>query len=473
MQRLAIKKSSSKASKPQLYLESGQQGRIGVLRDLHQIQLSVPDKYFFVNKLRAKKGKNKNKGKSGFFSGFSGSGGKKVIKHDIEKAIEMVKPFYTSFQIKSGTTGIRKTSESGKMSVSAMNDFRKKIREVVAIDESDFRWNALDAIVKFIDLKNSGLVKDKQLIQQNCLRTIGQALHEDGGLSMFHSTWFLTIYRDYLSGFRMFRTGEVENINKQGGREGANILKKLQARQLEIPVYKWLVDSKHLEVRQIKKYSEDGYVKRSRHGQRGCTKQDIKKIFFEKFKTAGADTAKTAGINEVNIVMAYAMLFARIPMLYEVVEFIKSAIPNISTETKLHRQKITIAQKTSLLDIASALYEDDRSEGGNKLYQLASSIYKSCINVISENRLTSVPLQSSIHTHPLMKQAALLIVYRKIFTRKKDLYSEMIKRSLEFLKPVKQCSNSADQSLVKIAGFADIYEQKLQAIESQINSTGF
>ncbi|MCP4749888.1 MAG: hypothetical protein GY866_03255 [Proteobacteria bacterium] len=143
----------------------------------------------------------------------------------------------------------------------------------------------MEAIVKFIDLKNSGIVKDKQLIQQECLRRIGEALHEDGGLSMFHATWFITVYRDYLTGFRMFRTGEVE----------------------------------------------------------------------------------------------------------------------------------------------------------------------------------------SIYAHPLMKQAVFLIVHRKILRRKKELYSEMIKRSIELLKPVKQCAKSTDQTMIRMAGYAEICERKLESIENEMS----
>ncbi len=450
-------------------IENSQRGSVGVLRNLRQIQLSVPDKLFFINKYRNKRAARKKKEKSGFLSGLSRRSEKKGPKRDIEKAIEKVKQFHNTFQAMNRTAGVKKTLESGQMSVSAMNDFRKEIKDAATGHNTNFRWIALEAIVKFIDLKNSGIVKDKLLIQQDCLRKIGEALHEDGGLSMFHTTWFLTIYRDYLSGFKMFRTGEVESINRDGGKEAQKILKKLQRKQYELPVYLKMVDEKSIDAKLLLNYSKDNHVKMSKHGQRGCTRQDIKKLFHDTFKETDSTQSRVGRVNEVNIIMSYAMLFARIPMLYEVVEFIKYAIPNISTETKLYKHKISIAQKITLLDIASALYGPDTSDEGNKkFFQLANSIHRYCIDVISENRLNTVRLTSSIYTFPIMKQAALLITYRKIFRNKKSLYIDMLDQSMKLLESVKLCVKSGDQTLIKIAGYAHAYEQKLETLKYEI-----
>jgi len=458
-----------KKQHPQLYIESGSRGTVGVLRDLRQIQLSVPDKYFFVNKYRKKESAGKKKDGKGLFSRISKGSVEKSPKLDINQAVEQVKSFHNSFQVKSG--GVQKTSEAGVMNVSAMNAFRKEIKDAASVTDADVRWIALDAIVTFIDLKNSGLGKEKRLIQQDCLRKIGEALHRDGGLSMFNTTWFLTIYKDYLSGFKMFRTGELENINRQGDQEAKNILKKLQRKQFEIPVYMQLVDSKQPDIKLLLKYSKFGSVKNSKHGQRGCTSQDIKRIFTDQFKVAEGEPAKTGGFSEVNIIMSYVMFLARIPMMYEVVETIKSAIPKISIETKLYQQKITITQKSVLLDLASALYQGDKAkESSRKLYLMAKSVYKYCLGVISDHRLNNKKLLSTVFTYPLMKQAALLIIHQKIFSKEKDAYLDMLKQAVEFLEPVRQCSSSGDQGLIKIAGYAEIYQKKLEMIEHQVRT---
>ncbi len=460
-----------KKQQPKLYIESGSRGTVGVLRDLRQIQLSVPDKYFFVNKYRKKESTGKKKEGLGHFFGMSKGSGEKSPKLDINKAVEQVKSFHNSFQVKVRSGSVKKISDSGLMNVSEMNSFRREIKDAASAKDADTRWGALDAIVTFIDLKNSGIVKEKRSIQQDCLRKIGEAIHGEGGLSMFNTTWFLTIYKDYLSGFKMFRKGEVDNISRQGDTEAKNILKKLQRKQFEVPVYMQLVEDKQPDVKLLLKYSKFGSVKSSKHGQRGCTSQDIRKIFNDKFKLAEGEPAKTGGISEVNIIMSYALFFARIPMMYEVVETIKSAIPKISTETKLYQQKITIAQKSVLLDLASALYQGDGAKkSSGKLYQLAKSVYRYCLDVISDHRLNNKRLESSVYAYPLMKQAALLIIHQKIFSEQKDAYLDMLKQAIEFLEPVVQYSQSGDQGLIKIAGFAQIYQNKLENIERLVRS---
>jgi len=466
---LAKSKTKSKSDQPRLSLETGQKGRIGVLRDLRQIQLSVPDKYFFVNKFRGKGRPAAQPDSGGFLSGILG--GRKPVGLDIMRAVELVKTFHNTFQTKTEGSGIKKTSDSGVMSVSAMNDYRKEVKEAAAAKNADFRWKALEAIVRFIDLKNSGLVQDKMLILQDCLRQIGLALHEDGGLSMFHATWFLTIYKDYLSAFRMFRRGEVENIDKNGGREGRTILKRLLRRQLEIPFYLHLVDDKQPEIKQLIKYAKDERVKRSLHGQQGCTRQHIRQVFQEAFKGQTAETTRRGGLNEIGIVMSYALLMTRIPMMYEVVEAIKSAIPKVCSETELYRHKIGIAQKSVLLDIARVIFQAEGSEeGAKKLYQLVIGVFRHCVDVVSEHHLLTKVLESAIYTHPLMKAASLLIVHRRTLSRNQDSYLEMLERATGFLQPVKKCSQSGDQALIRIAGYAELYEEKLRSIAHELRT---
>lgn len=462
----------SKTQQPALFVEDGKQGMVGVLRTLHQIQLSVPDKLFFISKYRSKSQKKKSKEKTGLFSGVSFRGGKKESKANIDKAVENVKYFYNSFQIKREARSVTKKQDAAVMSVSAMNDFRSEVKAAASEKDAGFRWIALEAIVKFIDLKNSGIVKDKALIQQDCLRKVGEALHADGGLSMFHATWFLTMYRDYLAGFRMFRPGEVESLNRDSNREAQNILKKLQRKQFEIPVYLRMVNEEAIDAKLLLRYSKEDHVKSSRHGKKGCTRQEIKKLFNDTFKGGDSSSSTLGGKNEVNIVMSYAMLFARIPMLYEAVEAIKSSIPTNTTESKLYRQKISIAQKVALLEIASSLHHTDGSEENRKkLFQLGRSIFDFCSDVISEHRLGSVTMTSSIFTYPIMKQAALLISYRRIFQTKKEQYADMLLHSIKLMKTVKQCSRSGDRALIRIASYADTYEQKLEITEYEIRKS--
>ncbi|MCP4750311.1 MAG: hypothetical protein GY866_05430 [Proteobacteria bacterium] len=456
----------------QLDKEGEVKGESGVLRSLHGIQVSVPDKYFFVNKLRGKGEDEGKKKKDGLFSGTPFFGSKKKVRLDIDYAREQVKSFHNSFlargQIEKNGG---KSSEIGMMGIAEMNDFRRNIREAAENKDALNSHRALDAIIKFVDLKNSGVVANKQVVLQDCLRKVGKALHDDGGLSMFHTTWFLSLYREYLRSYGMFQRGLLENAQNSESSEAKAIVKKLNRTQFEVPHYLQLVKEERAEVKQIVHYSQSGSVKVSKHGQKGCTREDIKKIFLDRFKGQERKSSKEGNLNEVNIIMAYAMLFARIPMMYEVVESIKNAIPNLNTDTNLYKQKITIAQKINVLDIASGLYKNDGTkEYGKKVFHLGNSVYKYCTNVISENGLESAKFKSDIYTHPFLKQALILIVYKNVFLVNEDEYLKLLKKSVELLKPVFSAAKTGSKSLAKIAGYADIYEKRIQAIIQNIDS---
>ncbi len=458
-------KNQLRASEDKLMQSEG-----GMLRSLHDIQRSIPDKDFFTTRQRLiKKGEpQKKKAKDGLF-GSSFLASKKKAKIDIELAREQVKSFHNSFQVRNRSVNNEKTSEPGMMSIAAMKEFRMSIREAVASEDANFHHHALEAIVKYIDLKNSGIVKDKQEVLLDCLAKVGQALHEDGGLSMFHTTWFLSIYREYLIRFKIFQRGEYDKAIRYGSKEAKIIAKKLNRKQFEIPHYFQLIDEKKFEVKQIMHYSKDGNVKRSKHGQRGCSRQDIREIFLEKCRGDGARTPNTSTLNEVNIIMSYALLFAKIPMLNQVVDSIKSIIPNLNLETGLYKQKITLAQKINLLDIARGVYRNDGSdEYSQKLYLLALSVYQYCTGVIVEKGLNKIPLKNEIYVHPLLKQAALLINYKDIFKRNKEGYLKLFEKSAGYLNSVKACSINPEKSMKKLAEHAEIYERSIESIKEQL-----
>jgi len=359
---------------------------------------------------------------------------------------------------------------SGIMSVAKMNEFRGQIRTAAEDKDADVNYLALDSIIRYIDIKNSGVITDKQVILQDCLRKAGEALQADGGLSMFHTTWFLSIYKDYLSSFRMFRKGEMASVSQSGSGEARAIAKELSKKQFEIPHYLLLVDQKTWEFRQITQYSLSEGIKRSIHGQKGCNKQDIQRIFHERFGQEGSGSVAAGEVNEINIIMAYALLFAKIPKMYELVEFIKNAIPNLNIDTTLHKQKITIAQKICLLDIASGAYQGDGSKDfDKKIFELALSVYNYCTAVISENGLDRRPFKSEIYAHPFLKQAGLLITYKRVFKKNKKEYEELLNKSTGYINIVKAAAAGGNPALSKIASHLTVYERNIETILKRID----
>ena len=439
----------------------------GVLRDLHKVQVAIPDKYFFANLYRGEGGKKKKakEAKRSFF------GGKKKAILDLAYARELIKAFHNSFLAnKEAVEDGRITTASGIMSVAKMNEFRGEVREAAHDDPSDSNYQALDAIIRYIDIKNSGILKDKQVILQDCVKKVGEALQQEGGLSMFHTTWFLSIYKDYLSSFRMFRKGELASARQSTSSEAKAIARELTKKQFEIPHYLILVDQKTWEVRQITQYSLSEGIKRSIHGQKGCTKTDIQRIFHERFAPGGKFSVEPGQVNEVNIIMAYALLFAKVPMMYELVEYIKSAIPNLNVDTTLHKQKIAIAQRICLLDIASGAYQGDGSRDFfTKQFDLALSVHNYCASVIQENRLETIPFKSEIYAHPFLKQAGLLITYKKVFQTNKKVYKELLNKSLDKVHTVKASAAGGNPGLQKIASHLEVYEKNIETILKRVD----
>ena len=337
-----------------------------VLRKLHKIQLSVPDWNFFANWRQQQNKSGKKKKKEGFFSGAPFLGSRSKASLDLHHAREQVKSFHNSFLAHKRSKQHENPLDPGMMSIASMNDFRKSVKDAAEAENAGLDHRALAAIVKFIDLKNSGIVSGKQEIVLDCLGEIGATLHEDGNLSMFHTTWFLSVYKEYLSHFRMFSRGNIDKSLQSGGKEAALILKKLQRKQFEIPQYLRLVSDDSREVKQINRFSIDPNVKRSKHAQIGCTYNEIKAIFFEKCNEKEGETPAATKLNEVKIIMSYAQLFSKIPMMHQVAANIRNAIPNLNTETSIYKHKIATAQKLCELDIAKGLYWSDSSEEYNQ-----------------------------------------------------------------------------------------------------------
>lgn len=440
------------------------------MRSLHRVQRSVPDRDFFMHTYRRKdKNAAKKKGKGGLFSGLSR---KKKPKFDLIKAREKIKAFNNAFLANvARQDSDRDPTAAEAMSISEMNAFRQSIRETAEMDDADVNYKALDGVIKFIDLKNSAVTTGKQAMLLDSLRKIGSALIEDGGLSMFHTTWFLSAYREYLARYKMFPKSELEQVQSQGDNEAQTIAKRLLRKQFEIPHYINLVDDKVFEVKQINQYSRDILVKMSRHGQVGCTAHDIKEIFRERIKEGPIPSSSKGKLNETNIIMAYALFFARIPMMDQLVENIRNAIPNMNIETALYKQKIVIAQKITLLEIARALHVDDGSKNfEKKLILLANSVFNYCVKVIKENRLESTPLKNDIYIHPLLKQAVVAVTYKNIFRRNKDSYLKLLETSKGLLEPVKACSSSGHKALQKFANHAEVYSRNIDSIIKQVRS---
>ncbi len=440
------------------------------LRDLLRIQVSIPDKDFLINTKAEFKSGGTKKSKGGFFSGGI-FGGKKSGSISLEVAREQVKSFNNSFKVRRRMKGAKEIVEPGLLSIQEMKDFRGAVKTSAEAEKEGFGYRSLEAVVKFIDLKNSGVIANKQDILLDCLKKLGMALIEDGGLSMFHATWFFSVYKEYLLHYRMFKKGEYERASMIGSKEVQKIAKGLFQKQYELPLYLHLVDQSKRDVKQLMRYAKDPYVKRSLHGQKGCSSQHITKIFHDFVQGESSKSNDQTYLNEVNIIMSYALFFCRIPMMDPLVGFIMKSIPNLGTDTTLYKEKISISQKLIQLEIMAGTIASDGSDSHTKkLQDVAYGIYKYCTNLIIDNRLAKESITKDIHTFPFLKQAIVLITYKKVFSRNKKAYLKMLENSLNILGILSDAARSGQKNVLKIIEYVDVYERNLEAIIHQIKS---
>lgn len=446
-------------------------GESETLRRLKNVQQTIPDKDFFANlKIEIDVEEKGRKKKSGLFSG-SLFGKKKPALIDIGTAREKIKSFNNSFIYNRQQKGKKELKDLGVMSVQEMKDFRLSIKESAAIEEDGFSFRGLEAIVKFIDLKNSGIVTEKQSVLLDCLKNLGLVLLEDGGLSMFHSTWFLSVYREYLSHYKMFNAGEYEAVSKSTVKEARKIASVLFRKQYEIPHYLQLVNEGKRDVKQLIRYSKDSYVKRSIHGQKGCTYEHIKKIFTELIKSEKGKAGDQTYLNEVNVIICYGQFFSRIPMMHQLVDKIARSIPNLNVETTLYREKLVLAQKLIQLDLASGASRNDGSDHYNKkLFDLGLGVYQYCRNLITDNRLTKDTLVGDVHSYPFLKLSIILITYRSVFLQNKKTYLSMLENALSQLTVLSDAASTNQRHLLKLMDYVDMYERTITTIINQVKS---
>ncbi len=443
-----------------------------ILRQLHKIQKLVPDKDFFSNQqteIEADLKKRRKGKKSRLLSGAPFIGNKKISKIDIESAREKIKSFNNSFKGKKRRIDPSEIADLGMMSIQDMKDFREQIKEAAEAEEHSHMFRALEGIIKFIDLKNSGIITGRQDVLFDCIKKVALVLMENGGLSMFHATWFHSIYREYIRSFRVFRGSEYETASASGSKEIKEIAKHLYAKQYEFPQYLQLIDDEKRDIKQLIRYSRDPYIKRSIHGQKGCTFNHIKKIFHEKVKADQSKSGDRSYINEINIIVSYANFFSRFPMMHPLVEKIVQTIPNLNTETTLYKEKIMITLNLVQLDLMRGVSQYDGSDTGNKrLFDATYAVFKRCTNMIRDNRLNESNLFGDIHAFPFLKQAMVLITHKQTLSRDKRFFLKMIENSQQILGVLKEAAKGPQRHLMKTIELLEIYERNLDSILDHI-----
>lgn len=119
-----------------------------ILRELRNVQYSVPDRDFLWIQPGVPRVDKKNQ--------------RQLEKLNIVGLREQVKSFHESFKGGERKIGDENKVRPGLMSITEMKEFRAKVARYASRENADPSLQALDGIVKYIDLKNSGLAQGKQ-----------------------------------------------------------------------------------------------------------------------------------------------------------------------------------------------------------------------------------------------------------------------------------------------------------------------
>ncbi len=439
------------------------------MEKLKDVQCSVPDKDFFkaaLDESKKKKGEQKKRKRGPLFGLLSKR--EETREKELMKAREKIRNFHNSFAMHNRQGVSSKPKKEDYMSLSELKSYRKRIKKAAAKGSNDYR--ALDGIVTFIDLRNSGVTTDKQGVIQQCVKKVGRALFDNGGLSLFHVSWLLSIYREYLTVFKVFPKGiETNTLASYDGELVAKI-GKLKRREREVAVYRELINKKEPDIKRIDRLSQDPTILSTDHGHRGCTWEQINQ-YFTSYVQEAESKASVSNLNDINIVMAYAMVFCRIPMLSPLVASIVRAIPNLNLTMKMYKQKIIISQKANQLWIAKEIYQyENYKEYIEKLLRMAFSTYDYCVKVIEENNLEKARLGSELYAFPFIRQASILIVYKHIFLRNESVYLEALRQSIELLESLMSDIANALGPLVKMYDLIETYKNSTEDIICEIES---
>lgn len=298
---------------------------------------------------------------------------------------------------------------------------RKKIKRLLKKHPYFSDLRALNGIQIFNDTAQSGLNERKLNVLEMALSETGIALHNEG-VSIYNATWFIKIYLKYLEVLKERISREQTGATGHFNWHIRKMSEDLQQKMMLVTSLMTVKDKLGGMVMLNTKLKGSVYIA-------GCiTKEEIRQacsaIQQDETKTIGL--GKTA--NYVILVMVtLGLLFARIPILKNLVKDILASMPEVSKD--LIMQKSMIRTMIGVTEFQMTLSEGD-PEASKKV---ADNLFKRCSLLISQH-LEYGPLTKPHEVDPFLKAAWIAKESNSLFG--KSEYRRMLERSLKFLKRV-------------------------------------
>ena len=298
-----------------------------------------------------------------------------------------------------------------------------KSRELISKKLKQFPYsadlNALRAIQLYNDASQSGVSQNKLEALYDPLLIIAKALH-NGGNSIFNANWFMTIYLKYLDTLRERLAREYKFGIHHADSDVRGSAERLYLKILKVP-----------RLVQVKNQLS------------GLTNLNLKlkgtSIITENISildlklacqaVAGNNPKKTVGTGKpansvVYVTLVLNSLFARIPILKDMVTGVLQNIPDLNRDLILQKQMIIHNGKVN--DFLLAVASGSKPQAKN----IANTIYKQSLQNVNYY-LEHALLKQQYEADPFLKAAWIAKESTQLFDA--EINRERLRKSFDFL----------------------------------------
>jgi len=278
---------------------------------------------------------------------------------------------------------------------------------------------ALKAIQHFNDSSQSGLSENKLDVLSDPLLRITKALYNEG-ISIFNSNWFVTIYVKYLEIIRERITREFKLGKYHAHPEVRKSAQRLYLKLLKIPRLLQIKNSAKSLIALNAKLKDSSILTES------ITTLELKRACQA---IAAKDPAKIIGNGKpansiVFVMLTLNSLYARIPILRELLNRNLKNIPDLNRDLILQKQMIINISNVNDFLMALAIGKKETAK------EIANKIYGRSIRNVN-NYLENSILTQPYEVDPFLKVAWIVKESRNIFDE--DINKKRLQKAHEFL----------------------------------------
>ncbi|MBU2511762.1 hypothetical protein KJ966_10500 [bacterium] len=304
-----------------------------------------------------------------------------------------------------------------------IKDPRTQIRKLLKKYPAYPDLRALNAIQIFNDASQSGLDAKKIKVIQGSLREITRAMY-NGGTSLFNINWFIKIYVRYIDALRDKYLHEYNACKNHFSKGIRSMAEDIHRKHLQLTVMA-SVKSKLSGLTLL-----NAKLKGSIYTVTSISNEEVKKaclaIKSEDGSRKVGEGGKTAN-NIIYIIMTINLLFARIPILDNLVKSYQRSIPDISRDIIL--QKVMVNNMRRVRDFQLSMAGGDLNES----HDVANKMYLDNLDIIKQH-LDHAILTKQYEVDPFLKAAWVIKESTGFF--KEDEYKRRLESALKLIEVI-------------------------------------